>query len=134
MPDSHFDWIEYLKLAQELATRTEESFLRTSLSRAYYYVFHLAMDRATKNGFTLIRGEASHYQLWRLYNSNPEPQCVKLAQIAQRLKEKRERADYNPSYYRISEDLPSVLADAQDFANRLNSLDARHPNPASVRQ
>ena len=86
MADSAFDWIEYLRLAKELANRGEESCLRTSLSRAYYYVFHIAMARAERNGFELRPGESTHNQLWRLYITNPEPQCVKLAQIAQRLK------------------------------------------------
>jgi uncharacterized protein (UPF0332 family) len=133
MPDRPFDWSEYLRLAQELAERNEETCLRTSLSRAYYYVFHLALTRAQQNGFVSTQGESSHGQLWRLFSLNPDPECITLAQIALRLKEKRERADYDSVYRRIEEEVPQVLADAQDFATRLGRLAQRHPNPASMR-
>ena len=37
-----FDWADYLRLAQELAQRGEESCKRSAVSRAYYSVFNLA--------------------------------------------------------------------------------------------
>ncbi len=73
-------------------------------------------------------------QLWRVFSTNPEPDCRRLAEIAVRLKEKRERADYNPSYARVNDEIPDVLSDARDFAARLGRLPARHPNPKSQRQ
>jgi hypothetical protein len=80
------------------------------------------------------QGESTHGQLWRLFGESPELECVNLGQIALRLKEKRERADYKPVYRRIEEEIPQVLADAQDFAARLGRLAARHPNPRSQRR
>jgi hypothetical protein len=50
-----------------------------------------------------------------------------------RLKEKREHADYRDIFTRIADEVPGVLADAQDFAEALQRLPARHPNPRSVR-
>jgi hypothetical protein len=129
-----FDWLQYFTLADELANRPDESARRSALSRAYYYVYHLALRRAQSNGFTTSAGEATHKQLWRNFNGSPHPECQKLAQIAGRLKEKRERADYNDDYRRLADDIPEMLADAQDFAARLDRLDPRHPNPASIRQ
>jgi hypothetical protein len=134
MADQPFDWSEYLKLAQELATRKEEACLRSSLSRAYYYVYNLALTRAEQNGFVSVQNESTHGQLWRLFSKSPEPECINLGQIALRLKEKRERADYKPVYRRIEEDVAPVLADAQDFAARLGRLARRHPNPGSMRR
>jgi uncharacterized protein (UPF0332 family) len=134
MADPSFDWEDCLKLAWELAARKEEACLRTSLSRAYYYVFNIALIRAERNGFVSIRNESTHSQLWRLYNRSPEPECISLGQIALRLKEKRERADYKAVYLRIEEDVPEVLKDVQDFSSRLTKLPYRHPNPSSVRQ
>ncbi len=133
MPDQPFDWSEYLTLAQELASRTEEGCLRSALSRAYYCVYNLAFTRAQRNGFQPAQGESTHAQLWRLFSKSPEPECITLGQIALRLKLKREKADYHPFYRRIQEEVPDVLADAQDFATRLGKLAARHPNPQSVR-
>lgn len=134
MADQPFDWSEYLKLAQELAQRDEEACLRSSLSRAYYYVFNLALTRAERNGFVSVPGESTHVQLWRLFSQSPEPECIYLGQIAIRLKEKREKADYKPVYRRIEEEVPQVLSEAQDFATRLARLAPRYPNPASVRR
>ena len=128
-----FSWSDYLLLAEELGKRADEASLRTALSRAYYYVYHLALKRAKANNFKAIPGGGDHIQLWRLFNGSPEPACQKLAQIAERLKEKRQRADYEPNFIRIEEEVPELLAEARDFAARLDKLPARYPNPASVR-
>jgi uncharacterized protein (UPF0332 family) len=129
-----FDWSRYFQLADELAKRGDEASVRTALSRAYYYVYHLALQRAQANGFTTLTGEGTHKQLWRNYSGSPEPDCQTLAEIAARLKEKRERADYHQTYNRISDEIPGMLADARDFADRLRRLPSRHPNPVSVRR
>jgi hypothetical protein len=130
-----FDWSEYLRLAEELAARQDEASIRSALSRAYYYVYHLALERAQDNGFTTLPGEGgSHKQLWRNYSGSPVPECQTLAEIAARLKEKRERADYRQIYSRIADDVPGMLADAREFASRLRRLNPRFPDPASVRQ
>lgn len=134
MADQPFDWSEYLKLAHELGARKEEACLRSSLSRAYYCVYNLALTRAERNGFVPVLGESTHSQLWRLFSQSPEPECIYLGQVALRLKEKREKADYRPVYRRIEEEVPLVLLEAQDFATRLGRLAPRHPNPASVRR
>jgi hypothetical protein len=129
-----FDWSTYLALARELATRNDEAALRSSVSRAYYYIYHLGLTRAQNNGFIISRGESSHKQVWRLFTDNPETLCAQLGQLALRLKEKRERADYEPNYARIQDDLPIVLEDAERFQAGLTRLAPRHPNPASARQ
>lgn len=128
-----FDWSEYLGLARELANRKEESCLRTSISRAYYFVYNLALNRAKVNGYVPAPGESSHAQLWRLFGQNPDAECQRLSQTALRLKRNRERADYEPIYSRISDDVEVVLSDAAAFAGALNRLPSRHPNPGSVR-
>jgi uncharacterized protein (UPF0332 family) len=134
MPNQPFDWVQYLNLAKELAAREEESCLRSSISRAYYCVFNLASNRAAQNGFVFAPGESTHAQLWRLYNRNPDPECMKLGQIALRLKEKREKADYKPAYPRIQDEVPQVLAAAEDFAKILGNIAQRLPRPESMRR
>jgi hypothetical protein len=129
-----FDWIGYYTLANELAGRADEVSLRSALSRAYYYVYQLALERAKTNGFTTLAGEGTHQQLWRNYSDSPEPDCRKLAEIGKRLKDKREWADYRKFYPRISEEVPELIAAARDFAGRLQALNARFPNPAHIRQ
>jgi hypothetical protein len=133
MAATSFDWSDYLELAEELAKRADEASLRSAISRAYYYVFHLALIRAKANDFTFVTGGV-HTQLWRVFNESPVPDCRKLGAIASRLKIRRERADYEPIFARVGEEIPGTLADAQDFATLLVKLPARHPNPKAVRQ
>lgn len=129
-----FDWTGYYTLADELAKRADEASLRSAMSRAYYYIYQLALERARSNGFTTLAGEGLHRQLWRNFSDSPEPDCRKLAEIAKRLKDKRERADYQNVYTRINDDVSGMLEDAQTFATRLRALNARFPDPAHVRQ
>jgi hypothetical protein len=133
MATSPFDWLGYFELAHDLAALDNEACQCSSLSRAYYYVYNMALARAVNNGFKLVQGESTHVQLWRLYNRSPETQCIYLGQLALRLKEKRERADYKPLYPRVHEEAAEVLKDAQEFALRLGRLPLRFPDPKSVR-
>jgi uncharacterized protein (UPF0332 family) len=134
MPTQPFDWSDYFKLAGELANRTEDSCRLTAIGRAYYYVFHLARARIEANGFAIFPGGDSHKQVWEKYTGNAESDCKKLGEIAKRLKEKRQRADYEDFCARLGDDMPAILADAQDFADRLAKLPARLPTNTSVRR
>lgn len=129
-----FEWSEYFRLADELGRRTDEASLRSGISRAYYYIYHLALTRAKANDFKALPGEATHTQLWRVFSASPEPDCRRLALIAVRLKEKRERADYQDYYARVAEEVSVVLADAREFATLLDRVPARYPSPRSMRQ
>jgi len=129
-----FDWTDFQKLARELAKRPQESCLRTAVGRAYYFAFHLARKRVIENGFAITPREDSHKQVWEKYSGSPEFECKKLAEIAMRLKGKRQRADYEEHYSRISEDAPQVIADAEDFANRLARLPPRLPANTGIRR
>ena len=129
-----FDWSEYLSLADELSKRTDEGSLRSAISRAYYYVYHIALRRAEPNGFQPLPGEGIHAQLWRCFRASPEATCSKLGVIGERLKDRRVKADYDPNYLRITEDVQDVLTDARDFDRRLKALPSRFPNPSSARR
>ena len=128
-----FNWSGYLHLAEELGKRSDEASLRSALSRAYYYVYHLALERAEANDFRPISG-GTHTQLWQFFDGSPEPACKKLAILARRLKDKRVRADYNKNFNRIAEEVPEILEDARNFAAQLDRVDARHPNQRSMRR
>ncbi len=54
MPPVSFAWDQFLSIAEELAQRTEEAYLRTAIGRAYYYTLHLAHRRLVANGFHFI--------------------------------------------------------------------------------
>lgn len=128
-----FAWSQFLSLSEELGTRADEASLRSAISRAYYYVYHLALKRAVENGFIVVAGGV-HIQLWRLFLENPEPDCKRLGTIAGRMKRQRERADYEDVFARLGEEVTPMLADAREFASILLRLPARHPNPKAMRQ
>jgi len=125
-----FDWPDYLTLADELANRTEEYCLRTAISRAYYYVYHLARNRVTDNGFIIVRGGDTHKQVWEKFDASPYFDSKKLYQLAKRLQDKRRQADYDIPYPKIEGEFPEVLNLARKFAGDLGRLNARLPvNP-----
>lgn len=125
MAATAFDWSQYLALAEELVARPDETALRSSISRAHYYVYHLALTRAEANSYKPERGESTHAQLWRVFSGSPDPDCKHLAVIADRLKEKRERADYNDFYVRIAEEASVLLQEARAFAALLAKVPGR---------
>ncbi len=129
-----FDWTDYLQLARELAKYGTEAGHRSAVSRAYYYVYHLALSRAESNGFVLLPGEGTHAQLWRVFKGSPDANCQYLATIGNRLKAKRVLADYDAAYGRLHEETLGLLADAETFATLLAKLPPRLPDPASMRQ
>ncbi len=127
MTTQPFDWSEYHRLAQELVKQTGESSLRTAVSRAYYYVFHLARQRLVDNRFIILEKQDSHKQVWEKFNSSTDFRCRKLAEAAKRLKEKRERADYESHYPQIEKDAPAMVTLAAEFATELARLDPNLP-------
>jgi uncharacterized protein (UPF0332 family) len=132
MPAQPFDWLGYHKLAEELLQQAAEPHLRTAVSRAYYYVFHLGRQRLIANRFYFIEKQDSHKQVWEKFADSPDPRCKKLAETAKRLKQKREVADYEQYFPRIEEDAVALVALAGDFARQLLGLDPRLPQNTGV--
>jgi hypothetical protein len=90
-------------------------------------VFHLGRKRVVDNRFVIIKSDAQHKQIWEKFGASPDPQCRKLAETAKRLKEKRERADYEPFYPRVASDAPAMVALAAQFAADLARLNIALP-------
>jgi hypothetical protein len=120
-----FDWSDFLTLADELAKRPEEACLRTSISRAYYFAYHLGRQRVIDNEFILVSGGASHRQVWEKFEVSPDWECKKLALLAGQLKDKRQRADYEREFRRVADEFPTVLEMARKFAADFARLNPR---------
>jgi hypothetical protein len=133
MATTPFDWPDYLTLADELAKRTEEYCLRTAISRAYYYAYHLARKRVIDNGFIIVRGGDTHKQVWEKFDNSPEWACKKLHSLAKILKDKRQQADYDEVYPRIKDEFPEILNLTRKFALQLSELNVRLPVNTGVR-
>jgi uncharacterized protein (UPF0332 family) len=128
-----FDWADFLNMAEELATRPEEHCLRTAISRSYYYAYHLARKRVIDNGFTIVRGGDTHKQVWEKFDASPDWNCKKLYQMAKRLKDKRQQADYDLVFPRLQDEVPEILLLTRRFAGDLSRLSPRLPANASSR-
>jgi uncharacterized protein (UPF0332 family) len=121
-----FDWSEYLTLAKQLAANPDEASKRSSISRAYYCVYHKASDRAVATGYV---DQRSYFKLWDVYGRNTDRACRKLSDIGSRMKKERAAADYDPAATRIAERMNVQLNRANDFLTRLSALAPRLPVP-----
>lgn len=127
MPRQPFQWSDYFDLADELSKRGEESCLRTAISPAYYYIYHLARQRILDNHFPIVRQGDTHKQVWEKFERDPDPNCQKLYSLAKKMHDKRKQADYDIPYPRIDGEFPAIIELAQRFADDLGRLDKRLP-------
>ena len=93
---------DLLRLAEALLIEAErmpevpgrEALLRAAMSRAYYAVYHAALARARREGYTRPPdGYGSHEGLWDWWFVDERP-SLELAGAGDRLKDERKRADY----------------------------------------
>jgi hypothetical protein len=125
-----FDWINYLTLAEDLAQKPDEASKHTAISRAYYFVYNIASDRVLANSGRFPGGESSHNWCWNKYQKGPDPACMQLGINGQRMKARREWADYKKVHkLRIDDEVQLMLQEARDFQRDIGTLPARFPLP-----
>jgi uncharacterized protein (UPF0332 family) len=129
MASASFDWANYLTLADALEKNQDEASLRSSISRAYYCVYHMALNRAVTNGFTLDRNQPTHVQVWSFFHGSTDRDCRQLAFYGNRMKRSRVKADYDDTFHRIHDDTNRTLSYARRFTEGLDKLDPAHPHP-----
>jgi uncharacterized protein (UPF0332 family) len=87
-----FDWLEYLELAEELASRpNDEAASRTAISRAYYATFHTGREYLMRTGIFLDRSRNAHRQVQDALRT----QSAEIGQDLEQLHFWRKRADYD---------------------------------------
>lgn len=120
-----FNWTEYLRLAAELSEHPDEASNRTSISRAYYFVFHAATIQAQKHGYA---GE-THKKLWALYQADSDRNCRRLSTLGNNMKAARKEADYSAIMPDIPARMAQQLADANEFTSILATVPGSSPKP-----
>ena len=127
-----FDWQEFLGLAERLLETESEAGYRSAISRAYYSIFNVAIQRARENNCRLepdVEG-GFHKKCWLLYRKNAHPVCQELGIEGSRLFELRVRADYKGAEYRrLRDEATKCIEDVRRLRARLTGLDARYPTP-----
>jgi uncharacterized protein (UPF0332 family) len=122
-----FNWSDYLTLANQLSSNPDQASQRSAISRAYYCIYHKALERAVANGHM---DQKSHIGNWDVYSRNSaDRDCRKLYDIGTRMKKERADADYDPNAPRIADRMNVQLNRANRFLARLAALPAGLPRP-----
>jgi uncharacterized protein (UPF0332 family) len=113
-----FDWQQYLVIADEIAKDSREAMQRSSISRAYYAVYHLGLKYARAHNFS-EKIPSLHRKLWSWYQNQPNAQMRELGTAGSRLKQRREKVDYDDHVPRLPDELRSSLQLAHEFEEKL---------------
>lgn len=93
-----FDWGEYLRLARDLATRSEdEAALRSAISRAYYAAYGRAAAYLVAHGEIANRA-VTHRGVWEAFKDSPETARREIWTFGLRVKDQRVKADYHRAF------------------------------------
>ena len=130
-----FDWSEYLNLAQELAATNSDSSanseakLRSAISRAYYATFCLARNylRDIEKDPRLSRknrdiNEHQYVAEEFIYHPTKMKNMVRIGENLSRLRELRNKADYEDTFYNLEREARTALMLAQNIISALNEL------------
>lgn len=124
-----FNWNDYLDLAKSLQKSTsnkikiEEACCRTAVSRAYYAVYHIALNFAKKNlSYLEITGKnagENHRKLGICYKRCAEYEYRNLGIILERMHKHRISCDYyNPA--NVKSMMNNAILDADDILEIIN--------------
>ena len=102
-----FDWGEYLKLADELAARTDEAAHRCAISRAYYAALGKARELLESEGESFVSNDNLHAIVWQTLISSPDDRRYYIGIDGRWLRLNRKASDYD-----------SVMADPRERAEQ----------------
>jgi len=130
-----FNWSEYLNLAQELAATNSDSSanrdakLRSAISRAYYSTFCLARNylRDIEKDPRLFRknrdiNEHQYVAEEFIYHPTKMKNMVKIGEKLSKLRELRNKADYENTMFNLQKEARTALILAQNIISALSNL------------
>ncbi|MEG4959247.1 MULTISPECIES: HEPN domain-containing protein [unclassified Microcoleus] len=130
-----FDWSEYLNLAQELSATNSDSSanreakLRSAISRAYYSTFCLARNylRDIEKDPRLFRknrdiNEHKYVADEFIYHPTKMKNMVKIGENLSRLRELRNKADYDDTMFNLQREARNALVLAENIISALSNL------------
>jgi len=117
---THFDFADYLDLADELGTRSDEAAWRAAVSRAYYAVFGVAW-RTLPPALQMHVGQGRvHRATWVSYAGSSQLPCRQVGGIGFRLRRVRDLADYDATASSSSGRVESTLREARQALQLLD--------------
>jgi uncharacterized protein (UPF0332 family) len=119
-----FDWHEFLDLADDLLMLrpANEAAQRSTLSRAYYGVFGVTRDYLLTKRGVAIRSFNAPYHVWAVFVQAPRGVEQRIAQEGNRLKRRRDQADYGANYPGVASEAPRWIARARRLIAAIDSL------------
>lgn len=119
-----FDWFEFASLAVKLAEQDDEASLRTSVSRSYYAVFHLAQRVLERHDaeFHTMRVSDSHKLVWDRLAALNRRQATTAERKGRSLLHKRKDADYRVDASDWPRQTEKALAEMQLALTALTDL------------
>jgi uncharacterized protein (UPF0332 family) len=116
-----FEWVRYLNLARELAKRTDEESLRSSISRAYYAAFNTAADHLRSEGIVVPKADA-HTFVWNTFRSSTDMERGMIGENGDRLRIWRNYADYSGVFPNLDRYVKTALPLAEKILRNLADL------------
>lgn len=136
-----FDFNEFLTLAVELSARNDEAAQRSSISRAYYSAYHLALTRAETqvgsykrrkdpNRIARHKEKTSHVWCWLQFIETNDVACNQLGVNADRMKRRRHIADYEKADDpNLAAQVQRQIIEARQFQADIAAQAANLPSP-----
>lgn len=122
-------WDEYLTLAHSLSlNQSSEACQRSTTSRAYYAAYcltrnHLIEKRVIPDDRALQRTLAiGHQPMWALLLRSSDPAVRKIGLQGDRMRERRNRADYQNVIRRVEDEMYDTLEDAALACEEIKKL------------
>jgi len=113
-----FDWTQYLILAKDLSTRSEEeAALRSAISRAYYAAFNQARAYCATKEIEISKASDSHQVVWRVFDAGRTLRGIHVNGI--RLMRRRVQADYDPEFEELAANVGTAVHECELVLNYL---------------
>ncbi|MRX54860.1 HEPN domain-containing protein [Bacillus idriensis] len=116
-----FDWNSYLNLANSLSNNSDEESKRSAISRAYYSSFHNARSYLDKKGINYKSQKNVHFAVWNTF-SMLSGDARKISAKGDRLKYKRQQADYDNEISSVNNLTKDALLDAKFINDTISKL------------
>jgi uncharacterized protein (UPF0332 family) len=125
------DPLKFLDLASDWATGSREGEWRSSVSRSYYAVFHVARNLLRQVGFQVPRGDQCHSYVYARLNNTADQTIERAASQLHDLRRARNQADYDLDIPVTEQDAVNAVNLAMNINGTLAALAA---NPAILAQ
>jgi uncharacterized protein (UPF0332 family) len=123
-----FNWNQYFELAQALAgdgdaNPSEEAKKRSAISRAYYSVLIQAREKASeRSGENYPTDGGTHGWTIHKYKNDDSPNTKGIGAKIERLKELRERVDYDNQVQNLDKEVRGAIQQASLLLHKIQNL------------